>query len=449
MTALEDRSPDAFRAVVASLLRARGYADVAVDAPEADDAPDITMRDGGTVYLVACEHGGVVSRPAVQRLRWAVETAPHDGPTRGMVITGGRFSPSATAYAADLPADDVAATIELVDGEGLREMADEAGIDLDDADGPLACEATLPVGQPRLAIAEAFEAVANAPPRAELPAPDTRVTYRPHVDVEAVTRATLVPGTGEPHRVDSRDRLVLAAGGEEPRPAPADLLDLVGVDPVDLSAERSDHPGAVRVFGVDESTVRGAATDHIRATHATTVADTGRGGPDERELRPDPDDVELHRFDPVYVPRVRATIALGDHRHGLAYDAAGPKRALREDRVRRCVHCEAGRRTTADRPADEHTSYTYCDNCGSVSCEAHTRTERLTGAPVCTGCAVTDEFWYDTKYFFDEDNLTAFRRQYDAMPIYRKPLENTSVAAALAAGIALLVILLGVAVLVG
>lgn len=447
VTPLEDRSPAAFRAAVASLLRALGYADVTVAATGPDDASDISMRDGDTAYLVACEHADVVSRPAVQRLQWAVETADHPGPTRGMVVTAGRFSPSATACADAPAADDGPPPIDLVDGDALREMADDAGIDLEAAVSPVACERTLPVGDPELAIAEAFEAVANAPPRSELPAPETRVTYRPHVDVEAVTRASLEAGTGEPRRIDSRDRLVFEAGGEEPRPAPADLLDLVGGDPVDLSGERSDHPGDVRAFGATRVAYREAATEHLLETHATTVTDGNGRGPDERELRPDPDDVEFHRLDPLYVPRVRATVELGEYRHGLAYDAAGPRRALREDRIRRCVHCEAGRGAAADATVDRSAAYTYCDNCGSVSCEDHMRTERLTGEPVCTGCAVTDEVWYDTKYFFDEDDRAAFREAYAAMPLYRKPLENPPVAAALAAGLLLVVALLAAAVL--
>jgi restriction endonuclease Mrr len=135
---------------------------------------------------------------------------------------------------------------------------------------------------------------------------------------------------------------------------------------------------------------------------------------------------------PLYVPRVEASVELGGYEHGLAYDAAGPRRAIRRDAVRRCVHCGA---------SGEGETYTYCENCGSVSCEAHTETERLTGEVVCTGCSVTAEFFYAEKHFFDESNAAAFREEYEAMPPHRKAMENPKLAAAAALAVVLVVLL--------
>ena len=83
--------------------------------------------------------------------------------------------------------------------------------------------------------------------------------------------------------------------------------------------------------------------------------------------------------------------------------------------MRRCVQCGTD--------ADGET-YTFWANCDSINCADHTKTERLEGTPVCTGCAVTERFAFKTKYFYDEDNLEAFRKEYAAMPFYRKPFEN-------------------------
>jgi restriction endonuclease Mrr len=79
------------------------------------------------------------------------------------------------------------------------------------------------------------------------------------------------------------------------------------------------------------------------------------------------------------------------------------------------VHCST---------SDRNTEYTYCENCGSINCPTHIKTERLEGRPVCTGCAVTERFALKTKYFYNEDNRAEFRAQYEAMPVYERVREN-------------------------
>jgi len=60
----------------------------------------------------------------------------------------------------------------------------------------------------------------------------------------------------------------------------------------------------------------------------------------------------------------------------------------------------------------------------------------------CTGCAVTERFALKTKYFYDEQNLKAFREEYAAMPLHEKAMENR-----LLAGGSVVVALLAVIVL--
>jgi YD repeat-containing protein len=135
---------------------------------------------------------------------------------------------------------------------------------------------------------------------------------------------------------------------------------------------------------------------------------------------------------PLYLPRVTAAVDLGAYTHRYEYDAAGARHAARTDEVRRCVHCGTD---------DPDETYTYCGNCGSINCEAHTETERLVGEPVCTGCSVTETFFFAEKHFFDEANADAFREEYEAMPFYRKALENRPLAIAVALGAACLLLL--------
>ena len=436
MTLLDDLSGHEFEDAVAALFRAHGYEDVAVADRVADEGRDVTMRDGDVAHVVECKHTATVSRPVVQKTHSAAATYDHDGPRRGMVVTSGRFTAPAEAYAEELRESDDPHPVELVDGDDLRELGEAVDMDLYNGRIEIVCEETLPVGRPTLAVAAAFGDVANAPPRAELPAPDAAVAYRPVVDIEAVTRAVFETSVGVIHRVDRRDRFALRADRDGPTVGDDDLVGLLDVETVELSAARAEHGGEARRFGRTESAYRDVAKERLCDVLETTVTYTGDNNVTyDRECRPPPDDVSLQRVRPLYVPRVEATVELGEYDHGLAYDAAGPRRALRRDDVRRCVHCGTG-----------GEPFTYCENCGSISCESHTETERLVGDPVCTGCSVTREFFYAEKHFFDEDNAATFREAYEAMPFYRKAMENPALAAGIVAAIAVAVALLAAAV---
>jgi restriction endonuclease Mrr len=127
---------------------------------------------------------------------------------------------------------------------------------------------------------------------------------------------------------------------------------------------------------------------------------------------------------------------MGEYTYPYEYYAAGPSRVTTEDGFHRCVHCE----TTGK---DE--TYTYCTNCGAIACSDHIKTERLTDEPVCIGCAVTERFAFNTKYFYNEENLEAFREEYAAMGPHQKALENPPLAGG---GILLILLVVTVGILV-
>jgi restriction endonuclease Mrr len=135
---------------------------------------------------------------------------------------------------------------------------------------------------------------------------------------------------------------------------------------------------------------------------------------------------------------VRQEVRLQEYSYPCDYFAAGPSRVTTEDGVHRCVHCKT---------SSAAETYTYCENCGSISCEEHTKTERLEGDPVCTGCAVTETFAFSTKYFYDETNREAFRDVYAEMPLHEKAMENPK----LVAGVAIIIMgaLFGLLVIAG
>ncbi|MFW5929958.1 MAG: restriction endonuclease, partial [Halobacteriota archaeon] len=142
-----------------------------------------------------------------------------------------------------------------------------------------------------------------------------------------------------------------------------------------------------------------------------------------KTCEPAEDDVRIHTVRPVYVPEVDARLQPREYEHGVRVAAAGDEAVTLEDNVHRCVHC--------DRAGTAHT-YTYCDNCGTIACGRHTRTERLHGEPVCTGCAVVERYALKKKYFYDRESQEEFQRIYDEMPLHERLRENPYLVAALA-----------------
>lgn len=101
-------------------------------ARTADEGRDIMEKvvDGARPGIVAeCKHTDTVGRPVVQKLHSAIPTFEHNGPKRGIVVTAGLVTDTTREYAARLNQNDDPYPVELIDGEDLREIADEVGLD--------------------------------------------------------------------------------------------------------------------------------------------------------------------------------------------------------------------------------------------------------------------------------------------------------------------------------
>ena len=134
MPILDDLAGFEFEDVTEDVFRNLGYENVRQAERTADEGRDILMEEvaDGTRrgVVVECKHTGTVGRPVVQKLNSAIATFEFDGPKRGMVVTTGRFTAPATEYAERLRETDEPYTIELVDGDDPREIADEVGLNL-------------------------------------------------------------------------------------------------------------------------------------------------------------------------------------------------------------------------------------------------------------------------------------------------------------------------------
>ena len=452
MPVLDDLSGFEFEDVMEDVFRNLGYDNVRQAERTADEGRDVMMEEvvDGTRrgIVVECKHTGTVGRPVVQKLHSAIATFEFDEPKRGMVVTTGRFTNPAIEYAQRLQRNDDPYPIELIDGEDLREIADEIGLDLYNGRIEILCDETLrphdPAASVTAPVKEAFRDIENIQ-ASKLPTPYSTVTFRPVVAVTADTNAVCETSVGVIHRINERSRFVVHAERGRPQAASGDVSNLVLENlhaTVDLDADRFESLfDAVddQRFGQTQTEYKDWAVDRLRDHHTTTVSYTGDNNVTyTKTCEPNRTDISVQSIEPVYLPQVRHTTDLQEYSYPYEYFAAGPSRVTSEDEIHQCVHCDT---TGTD------NTYTYCANCGSINCDSHIKTERLEETPVCTGCAVTERFAFKSKYFYDEENRDAFREQYEAMPFYEKAMENTLLAVG-AVGVVVLV-LLGVFLSIG
>jgi restriction endonuclease Mrr len=449
-TVLDELSGFEFEDVMEDVFRNLGYENVRQAPRVADEGRDILMEEQVNgrrrAVVVECKHTDTVSRPVVQKLHSAVATFDYDGPTRGVVATTGRFTGPATEYARELRESNDPHPVELLDGGDLREIADEVGLDLYNGRIEILCDRTLRPYDPARGVdaplRDAFRDVENIRP-GEVPAATTHATFLPVVRVRARVDSRFETGAGLIHSVDEREEFVVLADREGPQMPGDDLRELVVTNTTRTVELDEDALGEtfdsldVRRFGQTETEYKEWAIERVREAHTTTVQYTGDNNVTyTKTCEPSRSDVTVRAIDAVYLPRVRAATGLGEYEYSYTCDVAGPSHRTVEDRVRRCVQCGDG---TDD-------SYTYCENCGSINCADHIETERLVGDPVCTGCAVTGQFFLSTKYFYDADNREQFREQYEAMAPHEKAMENPLLVAGLALATLFVVLLVLAAV---
>jgi hypothetical protein len=114
-----------FEKLCAIIFERLGYGQVE-DVPDTgDEGRDLIIHAAdGTKVVVECKHhyNGTIGRPVVQKLHSAAHT---EGAVKGILVTTGKFSAEAIAHARK-----VHPTIELVDLNLLRDMAERARIHL-------------------------------------------------------------------------------------------------------------------------------------------------------------------------------------------------------------------------------------------------------------------------------------------------------------------------------
>ena len=324
MAVLDDLSGFEFEDLMEDVFRKLGYENVRQAERTADEGRDVLMEEvvDGTrrAIVVECKHTGVVGRPVVQKLHSAVATFDFDGPRRGMVVTTGRFTGSAREYVERPRENDDPHPIELIEGEDLREIADEIGLDLYNGRIEILCEETLrptdPSASVDVPIVEAFRDVENID-ESELPEPYAEVTFRPAVAISANIDAVFETSVGVIHRIHERPTVVVHADRGRPSVADHDLASLVednlhATIELDLDRFEDDFDEIEeRRFGQTETEYKDWAVERLRRQYTTTVTYTGDNNVTyNKECEPNLSDISIQSIEPVYVPEVRQTTDL-------------------------------------------------------------------------------------------------------------------------------------------
>lgn len=424
-----------FEELMVDVFRNLGYDSPRVHKQGADEGRDIIMEevvDGQRrAVIVECKHQETVSRPVVQKLHSAVTTYDYDGPKRGIVATTGRFTGPAEEYAEKVGQNGAESTIELIDGTRLRAIGEEIGLNLYNGRIEILCDDILRPYDPTTGLdrplRDRFQAVENLSVES-LSATTRKAYFVPMLVVVTTVEATFSTSVGVIHRVNETDRLVLRADRDGPSEPPSRIQRLISDharETIRFDEETFDDEFDVvdiSRFERTETEYNDWIVERVRDTYTATVNYTGGNNVDySKECRPKQSDVQIQSVTSLYLPVIEQLVERGEYTHPAEYAAAGAASETLTSPVR-CVHCGSD---------EEKKAYTYCENCGSINCPTHTKTERLEKTPICTGCSVTESFMWSTKHFYDESNLETFRTEYAEMPIHRKVRENTVVTAGL------------------
>ncbi|WP_330633593.1 restriction endonuclease [Halocatena halophila] len=423
MPVLDDLSGLEFEAIMVDVFSNYGYENVEQTPQTGDEGRDILMEE--TVngqrreIVVECKHMDQVGREIVQKLHSAALTHDNSAPVRGMVVTTGIFTDQAKEHVDKIRAGGDGMEIELVDGNRLREISEEAGLDLQNGKVELVCRHTLPPGDIEKPVLEQFDSVNNIEP-SEIGSIESSVQFYPVVSIEARTDAKFETSVGVIHRVNECDTFHLRGNSSQPKPIDDSLQQFLDddshqfVELNDPTVQEGFDSITIERFRHAESDFKEWAADQVKAEHTETVEYTGKNNVDyDKECVPSDSDISITNLTPMYVPRIRSKTRLLEHGYSLEYDAAGENHRIIENGIFRCNHC-----------GWSWISLTYCENCGSINCWRHIRTERVEGTPVCTECAVTGRFALRKRFFYDKENMEQFREEFEQYSPHKMILEN-------------------------
>lgn len=437
-----------FEDLMVDIFRKMGYQNVRQTTRTSDEGRDILMEnitDGRRHgVVVECKHTDSVGRPVIQKLHSATATYEFTGPKRGIVVTTGQFTEQAEEYATKLWRQGDKYPVELIDGDDLREIGEQVGLDLYNGRIEILCGQTLPpikpTGEVDTPLENIIQTISNISP-SELPTPQKHCDLIPTVTIDATINATEQTSVGVIYNVFQHEQVVLDAAHPQPAEFAPPIQQLVT-----QNRNRAIPLGEVpfksyfdsvnkRRYQQTETEYKNWAISHLQNKYTQTVSYVGNNNVRyTKTCTPNQNEIMVSSVQPVYVPLISYQVELGQYTYIFEYGSAAPEKCVARDDFHQCVHCGLS--------GQDH-DYVYCSNCGSINCTSHIKTERLEEKPVCIGCAVTERFFFKRRYFYTEENREQFRENYREMPFHKKIQENLELVSAIALGLCLLFLIAG------
>ncbi|CAI50802.1 homolog to restriction system mrr (plasmid) [Natronomonas pharaonis DSM 2160] len=429
-----------FEEVMCSVFRNLGYEDVEKSRKTADKGRDITMIDSASrgkdeAVVVECKHTDTVGRPVVQKLDSAVSTYSHDGPKRGMIATTGRLTNPAIEYAEQVG-------IEIFDGQRIREVADEVGMDLYNGRVEIITDSVLHPPRPQHVLDEFYAVIDRIKylSRDEVPDPLTTISLHPVIAADTKTNRVFETGAGVIHTIDETDNIVVDGMSSELDGLTDDLDTIVSAYDLDTDVKVIDEAEYTQVadridrrrFGGTDQEFRRWIKQQERDRLTETVSYTGDNNQTySKECAPSLDDVTIRLLRPFYVCRIDASMKLNKRTYALDWFATADDSWVVDNTIETCRFAEEGRGSidsvpaaaTALKEAIGDPTYAFCPLCETIVAERYMRHDGVTGEPVCVECAVTDRFVGAKKHFRSDDT----RQQYEDEVAAKGTVEKLSV----------------------
>lgn len=377
---LEQMDPQGFEQLCAEVFRRYYRAKVEVTQYSNDKGRDLIMDGSEGKVFVECKHWvGTVGRPVVQKLDSAIN---HEGATGGMIVTTGRYSPGARAYA-----EECEPKIRLIDLAELQGIASSVGFELTMGEIGRRAEyicRTASTEELFGSIEARLDGTLESHPESpsSLMVPGKRhteyrafyqVSYRVDADFSTSAASNL-------YSVHSSGRMMIDAEGMRSFSDQTLIEDILA-----NSTDRREIPDYASVSDprMVQDAVRKAAASLVADRYAGSVKYKGRNGHVySKEFRPSENQVSITGFTKVLVAETEMTYRIRDSRYAQTLmDIEG---AVRWNDNPHAV-CGICQKEIRRRPM-------LCTLCGKTVHQGSFRSEGLRcagcGRTMCSNCAV-------------------------------------------------------------
>ena len=436
-----------FEEVMCNVFRNLGYEDVERSRRTADKGRDITMIDSSsngqnTAVVVECKHTDTVGRPVIQKLDSAVRTYDYDGPKRGMIATTGRLTNPAIKYAEKVG-------IEIFDGQRLREVADNVGMDLYNGRVEIVTDNVLQPPHSQDLLDEFYKAIDRIKYLSpdDVPEPFTTISLHPVNAVVTNTTRVFETGAGVIHTVNDTNQFVIDGTSSNLKGLPDELNEIVSEyelnsDIHEINEDRYedvvDNINRRRFEGTDQEFREWVKQQEVDRLTETVTYTGDNNQTYSKECVPSADDVTIEMLQPFYVSRVDASIKMNRRTYAIDWFATDDDAWIMDNTIEKCRFAEEGRggidtipaAATAIRESLGSPTYAFCPECKTIVAERHMRHDEVTGDPVCVECSVGDRFVGAKKHFRSEETRQQYENEVAEKGIVEKlSINKTGVAA--------------------